>query len=356
MPRLPEAGEPAKRQYNEVRYAHVPIAAGEQQVLTADPWSFLHAFLLKKIEKSRGENKQSAQRALYFANLAENFYKASEHIELPAKGTLVYYGMLNLVKSFLSVNGVPLESKVEHHGLTLPLGSDRTVQIQGRSREAVNIFAEFAKLLGKPVSTKIDIKLQNVFTQIPELHGICVTLQYLNKRKFLPVEICFLVNSSYDHLFTEVRFKKSHEAKIDTSKFLKGSREKYFREAPSSDGLICYRSKRRKSLTKDNYDRIYKNILKEYDSFDIVSLLTRTGYRYYCDLSPGDYHHLCYSLIALYYLGTAARYRPSEVDALLNGELRPLVSEAAVLCPRQFLYQLICRITGKICIIPLSLI
>ena len=138
--------------------------------------------------------------------------------------------------------------------------------------------------------------------------------------------------------------------------FLKGEREKYLRKGYPRDNKIVYRAARSKSYTKDNVHRIYKNILSEYKKLDVVPILTKQGYRYYIDLRPGDLPQLSYSLLAMFYLGSAARYRPLEVKSLLEGELRPLVSEFVSLSPKQFLYQMVSLTTSKECVIPFSAI
>jgi YaaC-like Protein len=351
MPKI-EKGEFAKYKYNNVKYSHVDIKPGQASVLTADPWSFLHGTILQKIPKSRGANRKNLERAHYFAHLAEDFFRAANCIDLPSKGTLIYYGMLNLVKCLLSTSGVQLETMHEYHGVNLPLDTKFKLQLQAVAKGTVNIFAEFAKILGTPVTGKHEKDLREVFSHIPELHGICNELGFVKKKKFLPLEIDFLVNKSRDYIFTEVKFSKKHEQTIQTDKFLKGERKKYFREGYPQEGWEVFRSARRKRLNTINFPTVYSNILKDYKKLNIVTMLTRDGYVYYCDLSPGKYHNLCYSFLAMFYIGTAARYRPSEVEEVLNGNFRSLVTEAAALCPNQFIYQLISLITKKVCVIP----
>lgn len=347
-----ERGELAKNKYNEVRYSHIPIRPGQPAVLTADPWAFLHGALLQKINHSRGNNREKFQRANYYARLAEDFYSAAKATELPSKGTLLYYGMLNLTKCLLSVNGVPLETTHEYHGLKLPLGTKFQVEVAGTPSNAISIFEEFCKLLGTPINGKHVVELKDAFTHIPELHSVCADLNFMRRKKFLPIKIDFLVNKKRDYLFTEVVFDKKHEQPLLTSRFLKDRRAQYFKEGFPRDGAITYRSKARKRL--NDWDRVYANVLKEYERFNIASILTRAGYTYYCDLSPGQYHHLAYSLLTMFYLGTAARYRPTEVEEVMSGEFRPLANETSAICPKQFLYQIASRVTERVCVIPFA--
>ena len=355
MARNIEPGEIAKYKYQEVQYSHIDVGPADSLVLTADPWSYLYAHLTQRISKTKGANRTNHERAYYYANLAESFFRAGNEIALPAKGTLIYYGMLNLVKCLLATNGTELETVLEHHGLTLPIGENQTVEVQSQKNNILNIFAEFATYFGMPVFSKEKLTVSEIGSHIPELHEVCHQLGHLEgKRHFLPIKIDFLVNSGHDHLFTEVRYRKSHEAQISTSRFSKEPRKAYFKKAYHRDGWIVHRSNKRKPLKEGNWERTYRNICKEYKDFRFTSILSQTGYRYYCDLKPGNYHHLCYTYLLMYYLGTAARYRPKEIEDVLSGLSRPLLTEAVALCPQQFLYQLVSEITKKRCVIPYS--
>jgi hypothetical protein len=348
--------EPALFKYNKIKYSFVDVEAGQQHVLTSDPWSYLTSHLQTRLNSTRGNNKSNIQRALYFAKLAEDFYRSADVVELPAKGTLLYYGMLDLVKSYLCLKNVPLETTHEHHGMSLPLGRELTITVSGNMNNAINIFSCFSETQGRKVAGQHQVDFRQALSHVPEIHGIYNTIGQGAKRKLLPVTIDFLTNDKRDKLFTEISFDKEQEAKVDTKRFSTGRRATYFRDGCPRPQKIVYRSARRKSYTKTNIGKIYRNILKEYRSFDIVPILTPQGYRYYVDLRPGDFSHLSYALLAMFYLGSAARYRPLEIKSLLEGPLRPLVSEFVSLTPRQFLYQMVSLATNRECVIPFSAI
>ncbi|WP_168405605.1 YaaC family protein [Acinetobacter indicus] len=349
-----EKGEIALFKYNKLRFSFANLKAGDQQILTSDPWSLINSHLQQKISKSRGGNRTFLERALYFSSLAESFYKAANSVLLPTRATLLYYGMLNLVKCFLSYKKIELETVHEHHGLNLPLGTKGIIQVKPNIQNAVNIFSTFSELLGKRIAQSIDIKFNDAVQNIPEIHSLCHGLGLLPKRKLLPIQIEILTNPEYNKLFTEVIIDNEQKTKVDTTKFLKNKRRTYFRDGYPRDGKIVYRSKSRKSFTQENINTIYQNILKEYYEFDIEPILTNTGYRYYIDLKSPHLPHLSYTLLCMFYLGTVARYRPSEANELLQGTLRPIVSEFVNLSPNQFLYQLCSILLEKECVMPFS--
>ena len=166
-------GLPAKNNYNPIKYSFVPIGAGEQHVLTSDPWSYLATHLQSILPTKKGKNRANVERAFHYARLAEEFYCASESTPLPAKGTLVYYGMLNLVKCYLSSKGVELEKTYEHHGLQLPLGKKGVIQAKKPNDPShINIFAKFSDLLGRPIAQDVEFTLKLALSHVPEIHGI----------------------------------------------------------------------------------------------------------------------------------------------------------------------------------------
>lgn len=339
--------------YRPLRYSHIKIEPGADYVLTADPWSYLHSYLLKDAQGRRGKNKANRERAIFYLRLAQNFYRASEAADLPAKATLLYYGMLNLVKVWLSVRGIELEKIIEHHGLTLPLGRGMNIEVSSAAPGSIFIFAEFAKALGKPVRAKSTVTLQTVISQVPELHSTRKSFSPTEKQKFLRVEIQFLTDPDHKKLLTSVSYNKRTEGLVKFAKIYYGQRKKYFKSPETeNDRVILFSGIERKPKNWKNLKRAYNAILKEYEDFDLCSLLTRKGYLYFINLEPLEYHHLCYTLIVMYYLGTAARYRPTAVNQILNGDLRQSVTEACAICPRQFLYQLASRITNSLCVIP----
>lgn len=355
MSRRPARGKVATFNHAKVVYSPFGADAGAQFVLTADPWSFLTATINQRLAKGpRGDNKLRLERALYYANLAESFYLAAKTATLPISGTLAYYGILNLVKCYLSMRGVTLETKYEHHGLSLSFGKPQTIQISGNPTASISIFHELTKLLGKPMPGKGEVDLKTICGHLPELHEMAFTLGHLpgNKRGFLPLEICFLLSDGDDRVFTEVRYEKKQTVRVDTAKFLRGQRAKYFRDGSEENGYISHRSRRAKSCTWTNLPKKYLNICHEYSRFDISSLLTPAGYRYYCDLREPSLHHLCYSFLVMFYIGTVARYRPSEVQAVLESDMRPLVTEALAVIPGQMLYHVVSLCTERTCVVP----
>lgn len=340
--------------YNPIKYSFVRVRAGEQHVLTSDPWSYLASHIQALIPKKKGMNKQNLDRAFHYARLAEDFYKASETTPLPAKGTLVYYSMLNLVKCYLSCNGVELEKTYEHHGLQLPQGKKGQIEAKRPDpTQNINIFSEFCKQLGSPVTTTTEFSLESALSHIPEIHGLHSSV-IGTKRKLLPVSLISWSLKTRNLFLPNSATRKSKKTKLMYLSYTKINDKPTSSQRTPATVLLFTVAAAKKTYTKDNIETKYLNVLSEYEKFNITPILTRQGYRYYVDLKPGQFPSLAYSLAAMFYLGSAARYRPVEMESVLHGKLRPLITELISLTPKQFLYRMVSHITQRECVIPLS--
>ena len=348
-------GTPARYDYRPVHFSQVVIEPGAPVLLTADPWGYLRAFLSQATEGYQTRHRKNVKRALHYVRLAEGFYAAMDGAHTRTSGVLAYYGMLNLVKSFLAYKDVELETIAEHHGLTVPLDSADKVRVQSAAGKGhVHIFHEFAGQLGTPVNGKHDVDFLAACSEVPELHHLMDDLGLLSgaSPKFLPIKISFLVNERYDRLFAEIRYDKRQERLLPTSKFLRGNRQELFKEGVRQDDWIVHQTKKLRPVDKSSWPKVYTNLLGRLHGCDIVSMLGRGGYRYYCDLEPVEYHQLSYALMVMFFIGSISRYRPTDMEKTFVGLRRPVATEALALIPRQFLYQLTSLITGKLCVVP----
>lgn len=201
---------------------------------------------------------------------------------------------------------------------------------------------------------------------IPELDNIYAHV-FSDKQtsKYLPIKIAFMTLKH--KVWTELSYESKCKDTYKTETFLTGQRAQYFTEINKENSNYdhdkfkdhtIYRSQKEKNLTREPtgeiWEGIYENILKEYTQFHICSLLTQKGYQYYCNLDPGQFHHLCYTYMAMYYLGNVARYKPLEFEDIMKSKLRPLITESVALCPNQFLYHMTSLIVKRVCVVPYS--
>lgn len=361
-----ELGEQVRRDFKAVKYFPFNNESGSTFILTSDPFSYLQAWLdnkISRIKRDRRKRKKLLIKAKYFAELSEGFHNSSKQAKMPSKGTLIYYTFINLVKSFLLVRGYDLETKVEHHGLSLP--SDKKVQLKLTpiGNEGISIFHEFAKTIGKEINNGegLYIRLDEILRELPEVHEIGYALNLFpnTKRKHLPIDITIRTNKNRNRIFYTIAYEKKNDKIMKTDKLLKGVfKEKLYPINCNSDsGKKYFRSKLIFNYTCNSdisHRRAYKRICEDISPLGINQMITRTGYRNYLNLEPSRMHRLSATLAFAYYIGTVARYRPTLNNEILRGKYQALIQEAVSSCPNQFFYLLVSHITNQICAIPMA--
>jgi len=357
----------AKRKFNSVHYFPFGNEPGDSYVLTSDPWSYLKAFIknehdkIKNRTEKNGPIKDRLKKALYFVTLAESFLKSAENIELPTKGTLTYYSILNITKAFLLVRGYDLETNTEFHGLSLnSADTDQLTISKNASNGGINIFHSFAKELGYTVNPNDKISLKDMISNLPEIHEMTFNLGLLNKakRKFLPVKIEFISNEKkWTKLSYRICFEKKHKNNYRVEKFESGILNTKLEKSEEINEQETFISKQIRNLTHDSdqsWCSNYQELCKEIKEINIRTMLTRMGYKYYLDIQPDKYDPLIYSYALMFFIGSVARYRPSLNEQILEGEYKAVISETMNSTPKQFLYLMTGLMTKKVCAIPMA--
>lgn len=331
-------------------------------MLTSNPWNYLDTWLNNEINgiKKRTERMERLEKSKYFLALAQDFQVAADFTKLPAKGTLTYYSILNLIKVFLLLKGTDLEKTHEHHGLTLPSGETKILKTTSQGNDTLNIFAKFCELIGNPINSGDLICLDEMISEIPEVHEMVFNIGKLttNKRKFLPIEIDILTNTpKRSFLICEIKYDKKHEKIMQVSKFKSGVLQAKLKACGADKNWIIYKTKERINYTNDSdrsWKSNYKRIQDELITMGVAVILTRAGYRYYLNLQPQAHRPLVYYVALMYYIGAVARYRPTLYNDVLAGEYQAVLNETLETCPSQFLYYMASLITGKVCAVPMA--
>lgn len=360
-----DIGDIALREYKSVKYFPFKNEAGAPFSLTSDPLGYLEAWIdnwFNSIQRDSAKMKKKLIKARYFTQLSRDFYSSSLLAKMPSKGTLLYYSFINLVKVYLIVEGYDLETKMEHHGLSIPSDSKDKLKLANPNGGGISIFHEFAKVLGKEINNGdgTELKFIDILWQLPEVHEIGYALNLFDKkRKFLPIEIKIRTNNNRTKLFYTLSYEKKFDKQMKVDKLQKGICKDKLRELKiENDSKRKYfKSHFNTAYTKNSnisWKMCYKKIINDINELNITPMLTRQGYRYYLDLEPYRIHRLSSLLGFTYYIGTVARYRPTLNEEILKGKYQPIINEAIFSCPNQFFYLMVSHITKQICAVPMA--
>lgn len=343
--------------YRNRRVKYYPFSAppGSSLVLITDPFGYLRARLASWQKRRRGERRQRCEDALYFAELAEEYARASRVLPTPARALTTYYCLLNLMKSFLSLKGLGFGgTKEERHGLRLV--TDEEVEVFSPSLRVYNVFSEFVSALTSHKPSKRKYSFLDAAYRLPEIHEIGVTLGAfpVSRRLFVPVEIGFMTNDREDRAWVEVSFANKQLERIDDleGRFMSGYRKRYFRKcAKQDDTKTRFESEKTASWTSGT-PTFYGPFQEHLKKAGVASLLTRDGYKYYTVLEQGQMCQLCWGVIVMFYMGMVVRYRPKQARRLFSSEYTPVIAEALSLTPPQFTYHLVSHMTDSVCVTP----
>lgn len=365
--KIEDLGEQVLRDYKTVKYFPFFNSAGSPFILTSDPLGYLEAWIdswYNSIQRDKAKMRKKLEKARYFTQLSKDFYNSANQAKMPSKGTLIYYSFINLVKVFLILKGnLDLETKTEHHGLSLPSDFKLKLKLASISGNGVSIFHEFAKHIGKEIQNSggPDIKFFDLIRNLPEVHEIGYALNLFpeTKRKFLPVDIRIRTNKKRNRIYYTVSHEKKFDKEMKVEKLQRGiCRNKLnLVEIEDDPSRHYYRSTFEVSYTKGSsksWNICYPKIIKDINLLNITPMLTRQGYRYYLDLEPYRLHRMSAALGFAYYIGTVARYRPTLNEEILKGQYQSIINEAVISIPNQFFYLMVSHITNQVCAIPMA--
>ena len=364
--KLEELGEQVLRDYKSVKYFPFDNGAGAPFILTSDPLGYLEAWLensLSAIKRDGSSKRDSITKAIYFTQLSQDFYNSALSAKMPSKGTLLYYSFINLVKVYLLMNGHKLETKTEHHGISLPSTYKDKLKLINPAGDGISIFHEFAKLIGKEVDNKTgaDISFKDILNSFPEVHeiGFALGLFPNTKRRFLPIELTIRTSANRKTIYYTISYEKRFDNQMKVDKLTKGVFKKKLTklDIENDSSRVHFKSNFNVRYTHSSgtsWNICYPKIVSDISELNLTPMLTRQGYRFYLDLEPTRLHRLSSVLAFAYYLGTVARYRPSLNEEILKGKYQSIINEAIISCPNQFFYLMVSHITKQICAIPMA--
>lgn len=306
-------------------------------------------------EKERVSTKKVKQRyeiALYYAKQAEQFSKAARFTELPTKSTLLYYSMMNLVKSYLQYRNVDVGS---HHGI-MQLHDDRgSKRIRLKAPNyAVSTFEMFSNEMNGYFHSGKEFTFEELTSKILEVHKLDNLWSSKSRQlNYLPINLRYVeYKGKKNKLYNlHVNIEEKHLGAYDVGKFLANGRERVFSKL--DDSILNYRLRKSRKINYANLENNLNSLSKnELYPLQFLDLLDNDGYVHYCYLGDPTFHHLCYPYLFMFYVGYHARYFPMLSDEMMKGEKYAIISEAVKQCPPQFVYQLLSRFLGRRCVVP----
>lgn len=302
----------------------------------------IHAFEdIQKVKK----------QALHHLRQAKDFHKSMENSDTnAAKPLLLYYCFLNLAKCFIIYKERKSLPDKLYHGITEDLGDNKITVKKGLKN---NAFKHFSRaLLGEEVKYSKEISQKDFLSQILVGHRVYCQSQVVNfKEKFISLEeIHFRQDKHASTVWLLARavrhdFNRIDQKIGDLEKSLNHSRltwENVNKENTGYGSGYVFAQMGNPKKYKQKPSSVLNDLSLKASRRLWRIVTSHPPYRKYYIYIPDENEKLLHQLLSIYlatfYFGSITRYKPSEFDALLKGEMGAFIHEFFESQPNQFLY------------------
>ncbi len=330
-------------------------------VLTDDVFSYVDFYFKKNKKKLIGEDgKELKQNYMFYWRQAENFYKASQGLPIEAAPLTMYYSMLNAAKAYILFESKDVKKDLIHlsrHGLneghsdndSLTSASLDSIYIK---RKEKGVFTCLSCYLDDSFQLNWNLgklySIKELMSVLPFVHKAFVSTYSLKRKDemFLPLP------ANTFPTFYYCSDKKIHLV-FDLQK-------SYFKRNATSipkeiEGLIpdefdISKEDRFKLFSKQDFKK--KEIINHYNKyrkiFSYISADTRMWYlNKKSDNSFSNINKISISMAIMHRFSEIVRYKPEQMEELLNGKENWLIKEYISLALDQFLDEIACEITKQ---------
>ncbi|MEL7832789.1 YaaC family protein [Fodinibius sp. N2] len=324
-----------------VKFTYWPIlrrgrgrATTQTQVFTNDPWGLIRASL------NEIENDQIRTDAEYYFEQSVDFQKAyNNSTSIASKPLLLYYCMMNLVKTLLLKRGFKPSVDEAKHGLQesnsdLSFENHKLVYYRS-SGTTSNLFDDFYQFLTNDrLKNRAIIKLSDIVYQILNGHRImCSSTR--SAEKFISLKDITLLNNDDNELWMNFKVEKHdlRRLRVSVKDFLKRTDLKDNFSHVSSDG-IYYEFELDTPITHGGWPSDYLEQLsnKLIPPTWVVLSSSKPYRKYYAYMANKSDNELVLPQLASiyafsFYLSSITRYRPSQFKKIMKSNYSTFVSE-----------------------------
>ena len=322
-------------------------------VIVSDRWEYVR-FYLKNIKKGK---RSSAERALFYWNQAEEFYKSSKNLSLTSAPLPLYYCFLNAAKALLEFRDKDNPEYKAYHGVSgvnrnnnikkLKLSEQEIViKSKGVCPALLSFFNGNKGLIGSKLS------LDSLLANLVYIHRTYVISQGISQRKemFIPLDEVFFVRKPNKHVTINAKI----DEKYSNHESIKNSNLKKVKHYKSPNGEIRIGWKKCKvKLQNIRYVSSNPKLLKFHSEvrkyFQEISsgINSRWYFKDFNQPKSLDIPPLVIMFICMHRLSELSRYEPDILNAYLTREHSLILSEFIKATPFQFINTIATEITGE---------
>ncbi len=323
----------------------------QSRVFASEPWNV--------IERSVNQDCSQTvrQQAIAYLQQARDFHEASKLARVSAaKPLLIYYSLMNVVKTFGLTRGSVADYGNHHHGLASdftagaagPVGVK--IKTHASSANKINLFDLLLKeIAGSSFALQPVYELERVLSQILLGHRLWCDASG-NKERFIEVNSIEFRESQkrkevwlrFDLLRTEyIRIGYTQKALVAQARLA----PMWQTVAGATQSTKILRFELKAPMTYSHRASDIVNAVVDGCRFTFWRSITISPpfRKYYIHLSePADFvlPQICSIYMVFFYLGSITRYRPHFFDNLIAGEFGAFVQEFIENQSNQWLYMM----------------
>lgn len=321
-------------------------------VIVSDRWEYVR-FFLRNIKRGK---KSNAEKALFYWNQAEEFYKSSKNLSLTSAPLPLYYCFLNATKALLEFWGINNSYYTPYHGVSgknkntnknKPRLDEQEVVIKARGvcPGLLHFFDGNMGIIGSKHS------LDELLANLVYIHRTYVISQGIsqNKEMFIPLDDVYFVrkpdkrvtiNAKIDEKYTEHNNVKGNNLRrVRVYKDFDGTKLSW-RQCPVQLQNIRNVSSNQNLL---NFHKMVRKSFQEISS----GINSRWYFKDFNNPKSLDIPPIVIMYMCMHRLSELSRYEPDVLNAYLMKEHSWILSEFIKLTPFQFINMIVAEITRE---------
>lgn len=337
-------GRPAIKKSNieiTMRKAIINPDFSNKTVLTDSTWQYVELFL--KGKKNR--------EALNYWHQAENFYKATQTLDMLSKPLTTYYCFLNASKALLTYHNVRYDL---HHGVSGErLSGKINIQNEKISIHPKGVLSGLCNYLKEPIQTPKEMyTLKDILYNLEYVHR-AYNMTYSNQPElYIPVEnIRFVHNKIRREGWLEVTLEPQDSNKATLSKITGYGIDNYYN---NSEFYVLRRNKKfiwdapRNNPTLESLNSFRSYYFNNRKNLRYIFSPNKLWYLKRSNLTNGIINKgtLTLTFSAMHRLSEMSRYDPNTLDKHLSSSSGWLISEFITKSAFQFIDMISSEITG----------
>lgn len=322
-------------------------------VIVSDRWEYVR-FYLKNIKRGR---KSDAERALFFWNQAEEFYKSSKDLSLTSSPLPLYYCFLNATKALIEFKDKNNQYYTAYHGVS---GTNRNsnikklrlseqeikIKAKGVCPALLNFLDGNMGLIGSSQS------LDDLLANLVYIHRTYVISQGIqqNKEMFIPLDEVYFVRKPDKYVTINAKVDEKY-VKNDSIKNNSLLNVSTYQDSKNNTRIswrrcTCRLQNIRNVSTNQSLLNFHRRVRKSFQEIS-SGINSRWYFKDFNRPKSVDIPPSVIMFMSMHRLSEHSRYEPDILNAYLTKEHSWIISEFIKATPFQFINTIAAEITGE---------